>query len=430
MVGKPRKTKRVIEAARTAPQPERADNSFGELLGWHLLRGTRPGARRNRAGRRWGTKEFAAAVGVSDRTVRFWLRDQHLPPEIETIERLLFGHDLSSHVEWRLALRHAHAALWRRKSDTQLQRSEPEAAPPAPAREPRELTLSLFERRPLTVMACKFFGAAPRDANDDPEDVRTTTIRLHALAGQVVERFDGTIVRVPGDTLLVYFGYPEAREDDPERAVRAGLELVRAMSGVEVTLPARLCARAGIATGTMLVGGIDAPQEWFGEPLNLALALRSAVPSESGVIIAGSTRALLGSFFDCEQIKPITLDDGRETVPAWRVICERGTVSGRFDALRRAGMVELVDREEQMELLLRRWQQVQDGAGQVVMLTGEAGIGNRASRPSSRRASRPDPIPASSITACRIRRMHRCSPSSTSYRGLAVSRARIARRKD
>jgi Adenylate and Guanylate cyclase catalytic domain len=245
-----------------------------------------------------------------------------------------------------------------------------------------------------------------------------------------VERFDGTIVRVPGDTLLVYFGYPEAREDDPERAVRAGLELVRAMSGVEVTLPARLCARAGIATGTMLVGGIDAPQEWFGEPLNLALALRSAVPSESGVIIAGSTRALLGSFFDCEQIKPITLDDGRETVPAWRVICERGTVSGRFDALRRAGMVELVDREEQMELLLRRWQQVQDGAGQVVMLTGEAGIGNRASRPSSRRASRPDPIPASSITACRIRRMHRCSPSSTSYRGLAVSRARIARRKD
>ena len=99
----------MIETARIR-RAETAGKSFGQLLGWHLLRGTRPGAPRNRAGRRWGSKEFAAAVGVSDRTVRFWLKDQHLPPEIETIERVLFGHNLSSHVEWRLALRHAHAS--------------------------------------------------------------------------------------------------------------------------------------------------------------------------------------------------------------------------------------------------------------------------------------------------------------------------------
>src|SRR5205823_13395447 len=142
---------------------------------------------------------------------------------------------------------------------------------------------SLFERRPMTVMACKFIGLVPRDAKDDPENLRTTTVRLHHVAAEVVERLGGTLVKVPGDTLLIYFGYPEAREDDPERAVRAGFELVRAMSGAEVTPPARLCASAGVATGTMLVGGIDAPQEWFGEALHLALTLRSAVPNESGV---------------------------------------------------------------------------------------------------------------------------------------------------
>jgi class 3 adenylate cyclase/predicted ATPase len=372
MVGNQRKTNRMIETARIR-RAETAGKSFGQLLGWHLLRGTRPGAPRNRAGRRWGSKEFAAAVGVSDRTVRFWLKDQHLPPEIETIERVLFGHNLSSHVEWRLALRHAHAS--HHKNAPELERREPEATQPAPAPEPRELTLSLLERRPMTVAACKFIGLASRDAKDDPEDVRTATVRLHELAADVVERFGGTVVRVPGDALLIYFGYPEAREDDPERAVRAALELVRTMRRVEVAPPAPQCPRVGIASGTMLVGGIDAPQEWFGEPLNLALALRSAVPSESGVVIASSTHALLGSFFDCEQLAPITLNDDRDTAAAWRVIGESSAVAGRFDALRRAGMVELVGRDEEMELLLRRWQRVQDGAGQVVILTGEAGIG-------------------------------------------------------
>jgi class 3 adenylate cyclase/tetratricopeptide (TPR) repeat protein len=356
-------------------QSERAGKSFGQLLGWHLLRGTRPSAPRNRAGRRWGTKEFAAAVGVSDRTVRFWLKDQHLPPEIETIERVLFGRDLSSHAEWRLELRHAHAATERQKGDTQLQGREPEPTAPVPARERHELMLSLFERRPMTVMACKFIGLASRDAKDDPENLRTTTVRLRDVAAEVVERFGGTLVKVPGDTLLIYFGHPEAYEDDPERAVRAGLELVRALRRAEIAPAARLRPRVGIATGTMLVGGIDAPQEWFGEALNLALALRSAVPSDGGVVIAGSTRALLGSFFDCEQLHPITLDDGRDSVPAWCVVGESTAVAGRFDALRRAGMVELVDRDEQMGLLLRRWQLAQNGAGQVVMLTGEAGIG-------------------------------------------------------
>ena len=142
----------------------------------------------------------------------------------------------------------------------------------------------------MTVAACKFIGLSSRDAKDDPEDVRTATVRLHELAADVVERFGGTVVRVPGDALLIYFGYPEAREDDPERAVRAALELVRTMRRVEVAPPAPQCPRVGIASGTMLVGGIDAPQEWFGEPLNLALALRSAVPSESGVVIASSQR--------------------------------------------------------------------------------------------------------------------------------------------
>jgi class 3 adenylate cyclase len=315
MVGKRRQTKGMTEAARAAP---RAGSSFGQLLGWHLLRGTRPGAGKNRAGRRWGSKKFAAAVGVSDRTVRFWLKDQHLPPEIETIERVLFGRGTSSHPQWRLALRHAHAAAWHRKSDTQVQHREPDATAPAADPGAPELTLALFERRPMTVMACKLIGLAPRDARDDPEDLRTATVRLHQVAEEVAERFGGTLVKVPGDTLLIYFGYRQAREDDAECAVRAALELVRALTRIEIPPP--LSARAGIATGTMLVGKIDAPQEWFGEALNLALVLRAAAPD--GVVVAAGTRVLLGSFFDCEQLTPVTLDGAGDSAPAWRVIGE------------------------------------------------------------------------------------------------------------
>jgi class 3 adenylate cyclase/predicted ATPase len=348
--------------------------SFGELLRWHLLRGTRRGSTKDSAGRKWGTKEFAAAVGVSDRTVRFWLQDQHLPSEIETIERVFFGDNVSTHTEWRLALRHAHEAT-RRKEATRPQDETPAVATTSPVRTRREFSLSLFERRPMTVIACRFSGLARLNLGEDLEDARIAKNNIQQVVERIVNRFGGLTLWTPGERLLVYFGYPEAKEDDAERAVRVGLELARVKSRNDLTPAARLPIQIGVVTGVMLVGSVDAPQEWFGEPLNLALDLLTSAPIDGSVVIAASTRALVGDFFNLEPLAPFYLEGNPDSITVWRVVEEKDSVSGRFHALRRTGMVEFVDRAEQMELLLRRWQAARNGVGQVVVLTGEAGIG-------------------------------------------------------
>ena len=254
------------------------------------------------------------------------------------------------------------------------QRVDPPAKPVAPDREPAKLSMSFFERRQMTVLACQISGFAALATTHDPEDMHAATNDVCRAIQDIVAPFHGMMVRAPGDSLLVYFGYPEAREDDAERAVRAALELVRFVPSVEVGLPAKLHLRVGVATGVMLVGSGDASQNYsaIGESLNLALHLRSIAPAD-GVVIAVSTHELLGRFFDCEELGPVVLEGA--VVPAWRVTGESVAVAGRFDALRRGGMLELVGRDEQMQLLLRRWRQAQQGAGQVVMLTGEPGIG-------------------------------------------------------
>ena len=246
----------------------------------------------------------------------------------------------------------------------------------APDRDPREPSISHFERRQMTVLACQITGFAGLAANNDPEDLHAATSRVCQVIADAVEPLHGIMVRTPGDSLLIYFGYPEAQEDDAERAVRAALELVRSVPRVDIALSTRLHLRIGIATGVMLVGNIGTSQNYsaIGESLNLALHLRSVTPAD-GVVIAVSTRELIGRFFDCEKLEPTALEAGLEPVPAWRVMGESVVAAGRFDALRRAGMLKLVGRDEQMELLLRRWDQAQRGAGQVVMLTGEPGIG-------------------------------------------------------
>ena len=255
-------------------------------------------------------------------------------------------------------------------------RAEPATTTTAPDRDPRELSISHFERRQMTVLACQITGFAGLAANNDPEDLHAATSRVCQVIADSVEPLHGIMVRTPGDSLLVYFGYPEAQEDDAERAVRAALELVRSVPRVDIALSTRLHLRIGIATGVMLVGNIGTSQNYsaIGESLNLALHLRSVAPAD-GVVIAVSTRELIGRFFDCEKLEPTALEAGLEPVPAWRVMGESVVAVGRFDALRRAGMLKLVGRDEQMELLLRRWDQAQRGAGQVVMLTGEPGIG-------------------------------------------------------
>lgn len=250
--------------------------------------------------------------------------------------------------------------------------------PPAPAsmshQEPSNLSVSFFERRLMTIVACQISGFAALASKHDPEVLHTATDSVCRKVQEIARPLHGIMMKTPGDGLLIYFGHLEAREDDAERAVRVSLELVRAVPTIDVGLTTQLHLRIGIATGVMLVGNIDGPQHYsaVGEALNLALHLRSVAPPD-GVVIAISTHELLGRFFDFEKLEPVIVDDGATT--AWRVTGESAVIASRFDALRRVGMLGLVGRDEQMELLLRRWQQAKCGAGQVVMLTGEPGIG-------------------------------------------------------
>jgi class 3 adenylate cyclase len=176
------------------------------------------------------------------------------------------------------------------------------------------------------------------------------------------------MARALGDSMLVYFGYPEAYENDAESAVRAGLELLRVIGKLETPSPARLRARIGIATGLMVIGDVSivGGQEpnAVGAALNVALHLQSAALAGS-VVIAANTRDLVGHFFDCQRLPPLVVEDGYDPLSAWVVVGERMAI-GRFEALRRPGMLQLVGREEELERLSRCWSKARKGVGQGV----------------------------------------------------------------
>ena len=189
-------------------------------------------------------------------------------------------------------------------------------------------------------------------------------------------RFGGFVAKYLGDGVLIYFGYPQAHEYDAEQAVRSGLELVTAVSDLKTH--AALQARVGIATGLVVVGdliGSGASQEHaiVGETPNLAARLQS-VAAPNSVLIDANTRRLTGDLFEYEPANSGTLKGFDGPVGAWRVLRER-TIQSRFEALRAVNLSPLVGREEEIELLLRRWQQAKDGAGRVVLVSGEPGIG-------------------------------------------------------
>ena len=179
-----------------------------------------------------------------------------------------------------------------------------------------------------------------------------------------------------GDGVLVYFGYPQAHEDDAERAVRAGLELVAAVGDLKIHAP--LQTRVGIATGLVVVGdligsGASQEQAIVGETPNLAARLQS-IAEPNGVVIAESTRKLLGNLFELQVVQANDLRGITEPVQAWAAL-RASSAKGRFEALRATGLTALVGREEELELLLQRWSKAKSGEGQVVLLSGEAGIG-------------------------------------------------------
>jgi class 3 adenylate cyclase/tetratricopeptide (TPR) repeat protein len=231
------------------------------------------------------------------------------------------------------------------------------------------------ERRQLTVMFCDLVGSTALSTRHDPEDLRELIGDYHRAVAETVGRFDGFVAKYMGDGVLIYFGYPQAHEDDAERAVCAALAVIEAVG----RLPARedLRVRIGIATGLAVVGdliGEGAAQERgvVGETPNLAARLQGlAMPNT--LVIAEATRRQIGELFDLEDLGPQQLAGFAEPQRAWRVLGESGEVS-RFEALR-SEETPLVGRDEEIELLRRRWEQAKAGEGRVVLISGEPGIG-------------------------------------------------------
>jgi len=232
------------------------------------------------------------------------------------------------------------------------------------------------ERRQVTVMFSDLVGSTALSARMDPEDLREVISAYQKCVSETVGRFGGFVAKYMGDGVLVYFGYPHAHEDDAERAVRAGLKLVAAVSDLKTH--AALRTRVGIATGLVVVGdligsGASQEQAIVGETPNFAARLQS-VAEPNSVVIAENTRKLLGSLFELEDVGAKDLKGISGPVRACAVL-RASSAEGRFEAFHASGLTELVGREEELDLLLRRWSKAKAGEGQVVLLSGEAGIG-------------------------------------------------------
>jgi class 3 adenylate cyclase len=233
------------------------------------------------------------------------------------------------------------------------------------------------ERRQLTVMFCDLVGSTALAASLDPEDLRAVIGAYHDAVGKAVAGFDGFVAKYMGDGVLVYFGYPRAHEDDAERAVRAGLTLIDGIGRLEVG-SANLQARIGIATGQVVVGDLigEGPAQEHavvGETPNLAARLQ-ALAEPNAVVIAASTRRLIGDRFRLQALGRHEVKGLSEPVEAWAVEGVSASES-RFEAVRSGRLTGFVGREHELGLLMERWDLAQDGEGQVVLLSGEPGIG-------------------------------------------------------
>jgi class 3 adenylate cyclase/tetratricopeptide (TPR) repeat protein len=252
----------------------------------------------------------------------------------------------------------------------------PMVAPVATVSGPlREDAVSQGERRQLTVMFCDLVGSTALSEKLDPEELRSLLHAYRTLCGDVIARYDGFVARYVGDGILTYFGWPTAHEEDAERALRAALEIVHTVKRASSTED--LSVRIGIATGPVVVGEQAGAGEQsklaVGSTPNLTARLQGLATADQ-IVIAASTRRLVGNAFELTDLGENDLKGIAEPVHAWRV--ERALVTeSRFDASRGSALTPLVGRDEELDLLLRRWSQAKDGEGQVVLLSGEPGIG-------------------------------------------------------
>jgi len=307
--------------------------------------------------------EWLASLGLSEYAQRF--AENHVDA---SVLRDLTDQDLT---ELGVPLGHRRKML---RAIAELDR--PALEPAEAATEP--VPSDEAERRLLTVMFCELVGSAALSAPLDPEDIWGVIASYHACIGEVVGRHNGMIARYMDDGVLAYFGYPRAQEDDAEQAVRAALVLVDSVPNLQTNVDAALQVRIGIATGTvvvteLLIDETPAEKSVVGETPNLAARLQTL--AEPGtVLICPSTRRLTGGHFDYRDLGPLALKGWAEPVPVWQVLGPSG-VAGRFEAMHKTKLPPLFGREEETELLLRRWRHASQGEGRVVVLTGEPGIG-------------------------------------------------------
>jgi len=231
------------------------------------------------------------------------------------------------------------------------------------------------ERRHLTILFCDLVGSTPLSTRFDPEDLREIIGAYHRQVADCIAAFDGFVAKYMGDGVLAYFGYPQAHEDDAERAVRSALTLTTAVAQVASPLPLRV--RIGIASGLAVVGdlvGTGEAQERgiVGETPNLAARLQ-ALAEPNAIIVADGTRREIGALFEVCDLGRQTLAGFAEPQRAWRIIGEDRELS-RFEALR-SGATPLVGRDEEIALLRRSWARTRDGEGHAVLIGGEAGVG-------------------------------------------------------
>jgi class 3 adenylate cyclase/tetratricopeptide (TPR) repeat protein len=258
-----------------------------------------------------------------------------------------------------------------------LNAGRPAAAVTGTFHDTPEPAAGIGERRQLTVMFCDVVGSTALSARLDPEDLSKLIRSYQACVAITIARFAGFIARYVGDGVLIYFGWPEAGEGDAEQAVRAALAVVDAIDQ-SPSLIESLQVRIGIATGLVVVGepigtGEARQQTAIGETPNVAARLQ-ALAGPNGVVIDAATRRQIGGLFNCRDLGAIALKGVPTPVSAWQVV-EPSSIESRFEALRAGIVTPLIGRDEELDRLLRRWRQATGGEGQLVLLSGEPGIG-------------------------------------------------------
>jgi class 3 adenylate cyclase len=233
------------------------------------------------------------------------------------------------------------------------------------------------QRRQLTVMFVDLVGSTALSARLDPEELRDIISAYHRRCAEIITKSGGFVAKYLGDGVLAYFGYPQAHEEDAEQAVRAGLALIEAVMSLDAGQANSLRVRVGIATGVVVVGdllgeGAAQEQSVIGETPNLAARLQGLAEPNT-VVIADGTRLMLGGLFEYRDLGTLPVAGIDHPVQVWKVL-GASHVGSRFEALRTAS-TPLIGREEEIALLMRRWQQAKAGDGSVVLIVGEPGIG-------------------------------------------------------